>query len=42
VKKALKYFSTVGLTHAELEIWRFAAKTPAMLELNKKVHRQDP
>lgn len=41
-KKNLKYFSTLGLTHAELEIQRFAAGTPAMLELNEKVHRQYP
>lgn len=38
-KTKLKYFSTLELTHAELEILRFAAKTPAMLELNEKVHR---
>lgn len=36
MKKKLKYFSTLGLTHAELEILRFATKTPATLELNEK------
>lgn len=41
-KKTLKYFGTLGLTHAELEIQRFAAGTPAMLELKRKVHRQYP
>lgn len=41
-KKNLKYFSTLGLTPAELEIQRFAAGTPALLELNEKVHRQYP